>query len=228
MRSWRIYDSRILLARAAADEIVRTIKNSEGIFTLALSGGTTPEAVYQLLGGEYSNSIQWERVRLLLGDERYVPSDHPSSNTRMAEELLIKPLGLGSEQWLTMDTELDWEECVAEYNRRLQSVSIDMVLLGMGNDGHTASLFPRHYDPEASTLAVKGVAPVAPHLRISLSLPYINRALRALFLVAGEEKACTVSEVLSNPPNEDYPSSMVLPDGDCVWLLDKHAASELQ
>ncbi|MHB1459851.1 MAG: 6-phosphogluconolactonase [Armatimonadota bacterium] len=227
MRRWRIYDDRELLARAAAEEIVQAVQSSSGLFTLALSGGTTPEAVYQLLAGEYANRIEWPRVRLILGDERYVPIDHPSSNTRMVEELLIHPLGLTSEQWITMDTELDWEDCVTDYNRRIQSVNLDLVLLGMGNDSHTASLFPRQFDPDAQAKAVKGLAPVAPHQRISLSLPFINSAKCALFLVGGEEKACTVSEVLSNPPSEDFPSSMVLPDGDCLWLLDKAAASEL-
>ncbi len=227
MRQWRIYDNRELLARAAGDEIVEAVQNSTGLFTMALSGGTTPEAVYQLLAGEYAQRIDWSRMLLILGDERYVPADHPSSNTRMVEELLIKPLELKPEQWITMDTELDWEDCVADYDRRLQSVSIDLVLLGMGSDGHTASLFPMQFDPETPEKAVKGLAPVAPHQRISLSLPFLNSARRALFLVGGEEKACTVSEVMSNPPSEDYPSSMVLPHGDCLWLLDKAAASEL-
>ncbi len=227
MRQWRIYDDREQLARAATDEIVQAVQNTTGLFTMALSGGTTPETVYQLLAGEYAQRIDWTRVRLILGDERYVPIDHPSSNTRMVEESLIHPLGLTPDQWITMDTELDWEDCVTDYSRRVQSVSIDLVLLGMGNDGHTASLFPRQFGPEVQARAVKGLAPVAPHQRISLSLPFINSARRALFLVAGEEKACTVSEVLSNPPSEDFPSSMVIPDGDCLWLLDKAAASEL-
>lgn len=227
MRRWQIYDNRTLLAQAAVDEIVQAVQSSVGLYTIALSGGTTPEAVYQLLAGEYGANIEWERVRLILGDERYVPSDHPSSNTRMVEELLIKPLGLPSDQWITMDTELEWKDCVADFNCRMQSVSIDLILLGMGNDGHTASLFPKQFNPEAQARVVKGLAPVAPHQRISLSLPYINSAKRALFLVAGLDKACTVSEVLSNPPSDDFPSSLVLPDGDCLWLLDMDAASEL-
>ncbi len=227
MRSWQVYDSRLEVAEMAAAAIADAVNNSSGVFTIALSGGSTPETVYELLAGKYAKAIDWQRVRLVVGDERYVPLDHPSSNTRMINELLVAPLGGALGEFMTIDMELDWDECADDYDQRLQSVELDLVLLGMGADGHTASLFPSHYRPDDTRRVVTGYAPVSPHQRISLSLSCINTAKQVMYLVTGGDKACMVCDVLTSEPRVDYPGSMVQPNGNCVWYLDRAAASEL-
>lgn len=212
--------------------------NSRGRASVALSGGSTPGRLFALLAEEpYRDQIPWEHMHLFWVDERCVPPKDAGSNYRMAYEFLISKVPVPSDQVHRMLGELAPEVAARAYERELQDFfcgphpRLDLVLLGLGEDGHTASLFP-----DSPLLAEKDrlVAPAMasyqdrPAERITLTLPAINTARQVLFLVEGRAKAGIVQSVLKGPSGR-FPAQGVQPTaGSLTWLLDAAAATQLQ
>jgi 6-phosphogluconolactonase len=216
-----------------------------GRFTLVLSGGSTPEKSYGLLGnGARETEIAWRSTFLFFGDERFVPTDDPSSNLGMARRSLIARVPIPPANVFPMPTDRltaddgarAYGATIAQFFGVLQGSepppAFDLVLLGVGDDGHTASLFPGQpaiaVKDRWVTASPPGRLP-PPVDRITLTFPILNRARQVLFLVAGEKKAEVVREVLEDhPPVEKYPAAGIrLVNGKVTWLLDEPAARRL-
>jgi 6-phosphogluconolactonase len=232
-------DAETLAQEAAGrfSEEARAAVESRGRFSVALSGGSTPEGTYRLLGREpYRDRVPWDRVHLFWGDERCVPPDDPGSNYHMADQTLIAHVPIPAENVHRMPGELAPEAAARAYRRELEDFfcgplpRLDLVLLGLGSDGHTASLFPGAESLEAlsdTVLAVEADYEGRPARRVTLTLPAINAARQVLFLVSGESKAEIVARVLGTRTG-DLPAERVCPiAGELVWLLDEPAAGAL-
>src|SRR5213594_4596109 len=223
-----------LIADTAADAI-----DARGRFMWALAGGETPRSTYAKLAlPPFRERVDWHRTWVFFGDERAVPPDHPDSNYQMAHETLLSKVPIPAAQVLRIRGEAgDLEVGVAEYARALTDLfgtrrgelpRVDLVLLGMGVDGHTASLFPGSPVVREVFRAVAAVHVAAASIpqRLTLTLPVLNAAARVVFLVAGAEKAKAVKAVLGE--HTTLPAAMVRPDnGELVWLLDRAAAAQL-
>jgi 6-phosphogluconolactonase len=232
------------VARAAADELVDAAARSlaeRGRFTVALAGGTTPQRLYRLLAdgsAPYRARVPWDRTHVFFGDERHVPPDNPDSNFRMARDALLAHVPVASVH--RMRGELpDAAAAAASYETELErffglSVAaappprLDLVLLGLGTDGHTASLFPGSAALEERRRWV--AAPFVERLgtrRITLTLPVLERAREVVFLVSGREKADALARVLV-PAETPLPAAHVRPeDGALVWIVDRAAAARV-
>jgi len=230
------------LNRTAADRFTRLAAESiasRGRFTVALAGGSTPKALYRLLASEqYKDKIEWSRVFFFFGDERYVPVADEESNYRMARENLLDPIEIPAENVFRWQTETGSpEEVAAKYEEWIKDFfggdivpHFDLILLGLGTDGHTASLFPesRALD-ETTRLAVANPVEQLGVFRLTFTFLLINNAANVIFLVAGKEKATIIPEILGEHPDSGkYPARVVKPiDGNLTWLLDKSASAEL-
>jgi 6-phosphogluconolactonase len=245
-------DIRILaddeeLCSAAAEEFVRLADEgvrARGRFTVALSGGSTPKAVYRLLAGEvggFRSRVPWDKVHFFWGDERHVPPDHPDSNFRMAYETMLSRVPIPPSNVHRIPAENpDAGKAAEEYEQSLgeffaltsgQLPRFDLILLGMGSDGHTASLFPGADELHEQTRLV--AAPWVEKLdarRITLTPPPLNNAAHVIVLVSGEEKAEALRTVLEGEYQPDrFPAQVVRPvDGRLVWMLDRAAACLLR
>ncbi|QSA96588.1 6-phosphogluconolactonase [Methylococcus sp. EFPC2] len=203
-------------------------------FSLALSGGSTPQRLHRLLTQTpWIERIDWSRVHIFLADERQVPHDHPDSNYRMARETLLDHVPIPPDQIHPVPTAgakpaedaLAYADELAAYFGS-DAPAFDLILLGMGPDGHTASLFPGHTWPQGGTVIGVENSPKPPPRRISLSLEFINRARNVLFLVTGADKAEAVARVFSEGHGEGaLPAGRIQPAGKLVWLLDQAAAA---
>jgi 6-phosphogluconolactonase len=203
------------VAAAAAADIAADLH--EGARTLVLAGGTTPRRCYQLLS---RIDLEWGRVTVLFGDERCVPPGHAESNYRMAREALLDHVSPATVH--RMPAELGPDEAAAEYERVLAAIGpIDVVLLGVGEDGHTASLFPGHPALFATGLAV-GVhdAPKPPPHRVTLTLRALSSARQVIILATGADKA----DAVARASRGEVPSGMI---ASARWLIDQPAASRL-
>jgi 6-phosphogluconolactonase len=211
----RIYDDPQSVARAAASLVADAIQGD--VRTLALAGGSTPARAYQLLA---EAALEWGRVTVLFGDERCVPADHPDSNYLMARRSLLDRVNPGSVH--RMAGELGPDVAASLYEPIVRWLSpLDLVLLGMGPDGHTASLFPGHPEVSAEGMAV-GVrgAPKPPPDRVSLTLGCLRQARRVVFIVTGADKAVAFAAAARG----EVPSGMI-PNAE--YLVDRAAAAEL-
>ncbi len=205
--------------------------------TVVLSGGTTPRRVYELLGAQYRDQVPWKSVCLFWGDERYVPQIDPSSNYRVVQETLLSRVPIPSENVYPMPTRYqDPGEGARRYEETLRTrfssawPRFDLMLLGLGVDGHTASLFPRSpLLAEASRWVAVARAPVEPPVRMTLTLPVLNHARNVFFLVSGAEKASALCQAVADPPDPAAcPASAVRPpDGTVIWWVDQQAATLL-
>jgi 6-phosphogluconolactonase len=218
--------------------LVREAVDSRGRASVVLSGGSTPRRLFALLAAEpYCNQIPWEQVHLFWADERCVPPEDDGSNYRMAQEILISQVPIPPDQVHRILGELAPEVAARAYERDLQDFfcgprpRFDLVLLGLGEDGHTASLFP---DSPLLAERERLVAPATasyqgrPAGRITLTLPAINTARQVLFLVAGSAKAGIVESVLRGPGGPFPAQGIRLTAGRLSWLLDAAAAAQLQ
>ncbi|HET9886275.1 MAG TPA: 6-phosphogluconolactonase [bacterium] len=245
-RPRRAMDFRILpdaqaVAEAAAelwvDEANRALK-SEGRFTIALSGGSTPRFLYEaLLSGDGAH-LDWKRTHLFWGDERCVPPDHPESNYGMVHQALLTKIDIPSENVYRMRGENpDPRAAAHDYDLLLRAFfggygprqTFDLILLGMGQDGHTASLFPDSPALDDAThwaTASRAPAGVSPRDRITLTLPPILAAARCVFLVTGEKKRGVLSAIRKDPAAaaERYPAARVALFRESTWLIDEQAA----
>jgi 6-phosphogluconolactonase len=223
---------------AASEEAIR----SHGRFLIALSGGSTPRALYAALATpEWKGRFNWPRIFFLFGDERCVPPDHPDSNFGMAHTALFQPLGIHPDHIVRIKGELqDPASAAQEYEEALRRLTqctvtdlprIDMILLGLGEDGHTASLFPGTTAlHERSRAVTVGQAPAGIRTRVTMSLGVINRATVVLFLVSGSGKAPIVRAILEskNEADRTLPAALVAPEtGRVIWILDRAAAASL-
>lgn len=237
-----VYENLAELTRAAADAFMREANAAQarGVFRVALSGGSTPRPVYQLLASApYRDAIEWSQVQFYWGDERNVGPDSPESNYRMAKEALLDAVPVQPEQIHRIRGELVASEAAMDYQQVLQRTfglaanefpRFDLILLGMGPDGHTASLFPNTIALEVRNRTV--AANPVPKLeteRITLTVPTLNAAAAVLFLIAGADKADALAAVLQGPPQPmEYPSQLVAPQqGSLTWMADRAAAANL-
>ena len=233
------------LARRAAQYFVEMVDEAvggRGRARIAISGGSTPRAAFQLLGdphGPWSGRMQWDRLDLYWVDERCVPPDDQESNYRMTREALLDRTPLRPEQIHRMEGELEPEVAASRYESelrnsfRLEGAEVprfDLVALGMGPDGHTASLFPHTKAlNEMSRLVTANHVPQMDSWRITLTWPVINRASSVFFLISGADKAQILKEVLMGSRDvERLPSQLIRPaSGILTLILDKSAAAEL-
>ncbi len=230
------------LVRGAAERITIHLGEailSRGVAALALSGGSTPRSVYELLGSaEYRSRLNWNKVHLFWGDERCVPPYRPESNFRMVNESLIKSLSIPSQNIHRIVAERPPAEAASAYEKEIIGIfdlkagefpEFDVILLGLGDDGHTASLFPgtAALQEQRRIVTEVYVEKLMAH-RITVTLPVINHAANILFLVSGRSKAEILQQVLGGPPGL-YPAQMVHPiAGSLSWLVDQEAGAQLQ
>ena len=237
-----IFDDAEELAHAAAVRFQTLAQSSvarQGRFSVALAGGNTPRRVYELLAtDEFKQQIDWPNVHIFFGDERPVPHEHPGSNYRMAFEALLSKVPIPVINVHPMNGAGDPDANARNYESELRSFfggaswpRFDLVLLGMGEDGHTASLFPdspaldeRHAWVVANWIEKLG------EFRVTLTAPAINAAANAIFLVAGEKKAERLYEVLRGPSQPAHlPSQLISPkEGSLCWMVDAAAATRLR
>lgn len=225
------HDEMIRFATRYWMETARRSISEENRFTVALSGGVTPQALYQNLCRELD--FDWKRVWLFWSDERAVPPEHPDSNYHSAMTSGLNHLSIPSKQIFRMQGELESNQAAANYEalikKSLGKSLFDLVMLGLGSDGHTASLFPK----TAACLITKNlvVANFIPHLktwRLTLTIPCINQSRRALFLVSGHAKQNIVKKVLEASANVDCPASLIgTKERKALWILDREAAAIL-
>jgi 6-phosphogluconolactonase len=231
------------LFEAAAEEVVRAANQAVaacGRFTLALSGGSTPKSLYTLLATNARSSLPWDRTFFFWSDERHVPPTDPDSNYRMAHEAMLSKVPVPAGNVLRVPAEMPDAAAAAEaYEETLrkffalepeQVPRFDLILLGMGPDGHTASLFPETAAlREKSRLVVANWVEKLKASRITFTLPVLNAARTVAFLVSGTDKAPALKAVLeSDASGELYPSKLVRPSGGkLIWFVDRGAASEL-
>jgi 6-phosphogluconolactonase len=236
-----ILDDAPALYAHAAEEIAYFAGEAvctHGEFSLCLSGGSTPAATYDMLGSKFQFSIDWKEIQLFWGDERCVPPDDAASNYAMTVRTLLSKLTLKPSQVHRIYGEKSPAEAADAFESDLRShfglgagefPRFDMVLLGLGENSHTASLFPGSpalHEAERLAVPVEVDDPTQRH-RITMTPPVINNSARVMFLAAGAEKAQAVWNILKGPRDIDqFPAQVVAPDhGEVIWLLDKAAAS---
>jgi len=233
------------MSRAAAETIVAHLSESlqtHDVYSIALSGGSTPRRLYELLANDAKLQVQipWDRVHFFWGDERHVPPSHPDSNYRMADTALLSKVPIPSTNIHRIRAEgSDADKAAADYAREIrrffkidagQMPRFNCVLLGMGSDGHTASLFPGTFAlEETKRLAVANWIEKFQSYRITLIRPLFNNADRILFLVGGIEKADTLKAVLEDDSKTTrFPVQLIQPThGEVTWFLDQPAAGRL-
>jgi 6-phosphogluconolactonase len=235
----RVLESQDAVARTATQWVhdrAWAAANARGRFTLALSGGTTPRALYRRMAG--GPRLPWNRMVFCFGDERNVPPDHPESNARMAREVLTGQPFVNQSSVYRIKGELPAEEAAADYEQTLRTLfpgvttfpSFDLILLGLGADGHTASLFPHSRALEERTrwVVANWVEKFQAH-RITLTFPVLNAGSEVLFLVTGEDKAWALREVFrGNTPVAELPARGIAPtSGKLTLLVDRAAAAGL-
>jgi 6-phosphogluconolactonase len=218
-------------------ETAEHVTGRKGVFAVALSGGSTPRKLYRLLAD--TPDLPWSEIHVFWGDERCVPPDHEESNGGMAWRELLSRVPIPRRNIHAIPGKLGRQEADDHYFRTLldffgplDTPAFDLVLLGMGADGHTASLFPGRFpDPPDSRWVIPATAPPEATVRhrVSLTLPVLNAAQRVWFLVTGEEKRPVVEAILGDPEGAGlkYPAGRVRPSGQLLWLLDAAAAGTL-
>jgi 6-phosphogluconolactonase len=236
----KIVPDAVTLARVGADEFHRAAEaavQERGRFSVALSGGNTPRAVYFLLASEHKN-LPWDRIHIFFGDERHVPPDHPDSNFRMASESLLSKVPIPEKNIHRIHAELEAEAAATEYDQQMRDFfhlsnrdwpRFDLIFLGIGEDGHTASLFPgsKALTEESSRVTANWVDKFKT-FRITLTLPVINHAAEVVFMVSGAGKSQILGEILQ-PGSQKYPAQSVRPEnGRLLWLVDEDAGSLLR
>jgi 6-phosphogluconolactonase len=241
--TYSVFSSADELARAMAEHILEAAQAAvatRGVARIAISGGNTPKRTFELLASEEQFELfPWDKLDLFWVDERSVPPDDHDSNYRMTREALLDRVPLAADRVFRIEGELEPEEAAARYesairNRfRLEGAELptfDLVALGMGPDGHTASLFPHTAAiHELGRIAVANHVPQKETWRVTLTAPVINLGREVIFLIGGADKAHVLSEVLSGTYDpETWPSQLVRPkSGKLLLLLDRAAAAEL-
>jgi 6-phosphogluconolactonase len=229
------------LSRAAA-EFFKTLAQesivAHGRFAVALSGGSTPRRLYSLLGSPlYRDAIDWSRMHIFWADERCVPQDRPESNYKLAHDAFLSSVPLPAENIHRIRGEEEPAEAAQAYEDELRSfisspgdMVFDLIILGAGEDGHTASLFPGSAALRERTRLAVPVFLEQPKInRVTLTLPVLNHAAQVLFLASGRAKADVVWDILEGGDTRHYPAGRVRPvNGDVTWFIDRQAAEKLR
>jgi 6-phosphogluconolactonase len=236
----KIYKEEGEVLSALADFIVSKAAERiiyQGRFTIALSGGSSPKKLYELLASDaYRNRIQWEKVFFFFGDERYVPLYHKDSNYFMAERSLFEPLHILQDHVFAVNTALPPADAAHDYEQKIVDhfnggpCRFDFVLLGLGDNSHTASLFPHTKVLHEQRALVKEIFVDEVNMyRITFTAPLINAGHNVVFLVYGSGKAEAVHHILEDTTNvEAYPAQLIKPvEGKLYWFLDEAAASRI-
>lgn len=234
----KIYDSANDLFANAAELISGLITSSiilNGKCSLVLSGGSTPNNLYDLLAENYKNKVEWNKVYLFWGDERCVPPDNIESNYRSAKEHLLDKINIPDENIFRIHAEEDSIKAAMEYEKNIkdyfngEEICFDVILLGLGTDGHTASLFQGTDGlNEKNKLAVNNYIKDKKTTRITLTYRAINNAKNIIFLISGEEKQAIVRKIFINK-EKNYPAVKVEPvNGNLFYLMDKSAAGDFK
>ncbi len=224
--------AEIILAKAKANQKLSLPLN------IAVSGGSTPKILFTILANDYAESIPWHFVRLFWVDERCVPPTHPESNFGMTYESLLKHLPIHDANIFRMQGENDPEKEAERYRKILKNElpqkndlpQFDIILLGMGDDGHTASIFPNQMELLQSSYTVSiGIHPVSKQKRITLTGKTINQAADVIFLITGESKADVLRQILKREPTFDtFPAAFIHSNSSIAeFYIDKQASSEL-
>jgi len=235
----KIFKDLTELAEAVAGEFIRIGNQAiseKGRFSTALAGGSTPRKAYQLVTESHGDNLDWSQVHFFWGDERCVPPDRPESNYKMAYDTLLKYVSVPESNINRMKGELEPHQAAEKYQKNLHaffkdSPGFDLVLLGMGSDGHTASLFPgtgavfeKHHWVRAYFI------PKIDAWRITLTPAIINQSEHVIFMVSGARKASSLKEVLESPQQpERFPAQIIQPEkGTLTWMIDEEAAKMLR
>jgi 6-phosphogluconolactonase len=243
--TYQVFPTPQQMAMASARLFAARVEQAvatRGVARIAISGGSTPQATFKILADPeqpFVATIPWDKVFLYWVDERCVPPDHPESNYGVARELLLSRVPIPAENIFRMEGELDPEEAANRYESYLrnsmklegaESPHFDLLTLGMGDDGHTASLFPNTQAiNELGRLCVANRVPQKDTWRITLTWPVINQAAEVAFEIEGPAKTDVLAEVLTGPRNpEQLPSQLIRPsNGKLLFLLDEVAAARL-
>jgi 6-phosphogluconolactonase len=244
-REIRILPDGVAIAKRAAQEFVQAAAaavRAKGSFNVSLAGGSTPKALYSLLVNDPTlrSQVPWDKLHLFFGDERHVPPDHPDSNFRMATEAMISKSPLKPAQVTRIKAEYpDAERAALEYEKALREYfklkdaeypRFDLLLVGMGNEGHTLSLFPgtKALHPDGRIVVSNWIGKLYTE-RITLTAPAANNAAEIIFMVTGADKACALKAVLEGPfEPEQLPAQLLQPkNGKLLWLVDAAAGSML-
>jgi 6-phosphogluconolactonase len=224
------------LAHRVAEWFTDTVHATPGTVRIALSGGSTPKELYTLLGGEpFVGCIPWQRVELFWGDERFVPHDDPASNYRMVQQALLSRAPIAADRIHPMPVEGAPADAAVRYETLLKRIYgadefdsarpfFHIMFLGLGNDGHTASLIPGQPVLEERNRWVAAVTGGRAEIRITLTYPAIESSRAIAFLATGTEKAGAVAAVRAG--DENLPAGRIRPSGDVIWFLDRAAASK--
>lgn len=235
-----IFKTNNELLLAMADFFIKNAQKSiteHGEFNVSLSGGSSPKKLYEMLASpDFNHMVDWKKVNFFFGDERYVPADDPESNALMAKKALFKPLNIADDQIFTVNTHLNPEGSAIEYAQQIAThfkekpIRFDLVLLGLGDDAHTASLFPGTDVLEETAATIKPVFLADKNVyRITMTAPLINQAYHVAFLLFGDSKTAAVQQVLEGERDvAKYPAQLIDPQGGKVyWFMDETAAAGL-
>jgi len=240
MAQLKIFSSTQTLESAVVKlfiDLARQAIDDKGQFTVALSGGSTPQAIYEDLGKpEHQHELNWAKIHLFWGDERHVPPNHPESNYRMVDDALLRHITIPGENIHRVSAEMDVQAAATAYEQDLRQFfdrnwpQFDLVLLGMGTDGHTASLFPGSAGlKEEKRWFIANQVPELRKWRLTLTKHAINTAKYVIVLVQGASKADMLVEVLAGAYSpEEKPIQLISPiDGEMIWMVDEQAANAL-
>lgn len=231
-----IFPDPLALARHVAEWMTATAVASAGTFRVSLSGGSTPKTLYGLLASDgFKSRFPWARVHWYWGDERFVPYDHPESNYRMTREAMLAKVPVPPENIHPVPADGTPEDAARRYELTLQQAYgaatldpakplFDITLLGLGGDGHTASLLPGEPVLEERRRWVAAVSHGRPEVRITMTYPVIESSRFVGFLVAGREKAAILRTIRAG--GSDVPAARVKPVGELLWFVDRAAAGE--
>ncbi|WNJ18236.1 6-phosphogluconolactonase [Pontibacter sp. G13] len=228
---------KLATARLFADHLVELVKSAE-VFHCSVSGGSTPKLLFDLLAKEYGQLIPWERVHFWWGDERCVPPTDSDSNYGMTKSLLFDHIDIPAENIHRVLGENDPEQEAIRYSEEMTTImpmvdglpQYDLIMLGMGDDGHTASIFPHQMELlKAEPICAVATHPTSGQKRITLTGPSLQMAKKVAFLVTGENKQDKVASILNEPTETSpYPAAHIQPlEGDLVWYLDEAAAAKI-
>jgi len=224
------------LVRHTAEWLTAAALAAKSPFRVSLSGGSTPKTLYELLASDrFRNRFPWQRAHWYWGDERFVPYDHPESNYRMTREAMLSKVPVPPENVHPVPTDGEPDDAARRYERTLQAAYgattfdparplFDVTLLGLGADGHTASLLPDEPVLEERKRWVAAVSHGRPEIRITMTYPAIESSRRVAFLVAGAEKASIFSAISTGKSH--VPAARVRPVGELYWFVDRAAADD--
>ncbi|MEM9260292.1 MAG: 6-phosphogluconolactonase [Bacteroidota bacterium] len=227
------------VAKQFADFLVDQLNQRTGPFTLALSGGSTPKLLFKLLANDYREDIDWSRLVLFWGDERCVPHTDPDSNYGLTRELLLNSVPIPAENIHPVNTALAPQAAAADYAQLLEQYVVkgdnglpvfDLIMLGMGDDGHTASIFPHESEFLTSEqLTEVATHPISGQKRVTFTGPVINNAWVVAFLVTGHGKTARVAQILNKEHHyQNFPAAHIAPQaGELHWFMDEAAALEV-